>query len=440
MERRLRSVARRAGAGDLDGYLAHLRRDVAAREAFLDHMTINVSELFRNPERFAELEREVLPELLRTAAGGGLRAWSAGCSYGAEPYTIGVLLREAAPAGAHEILATDLDERMLARAREGRFEEADMRAVTPARRAAWFEPDGAGGVRARDELRRMMRVRRLDLLADRFPERQDLILCRNVVIYFTDDAKDRLYRRFLEALRPGGVLFVGATERVPRAEEMGWEKAGMFFYRRLAPPGEMGRLVWAGATAVRRRLRCAHQQAVPIRSASSCTRKRRVDWRIWTSRAPACTLTVAVSASSPTAGRSLPTPVPGRRPPRCRCTEPTPSVEPSAASTATTSGRAGCSVRRSMRSARLRAWSGSSSVPTTPAGSYPSRSSRWPTRGPSASPVERSVPTQAKATGRRSAPRAPSSRSSARARVASAAGSSRRTSQSAAISITPAAG
>jgi chemotaxis protein methyltransferase CheR len=237
MERRLRSVARRAGAGDLDGYLAHLRRDVAAREAFLDHMTINVSELFRNPERFAELEREVLPELLRTAAGGGLRAWSAGCSYGAEPYTIGVLLREAAPAGAHEILATDLDERMLARAREGRFEEADMRAVTPARRAAWFEPDGAGGVRARDELRRMMRVRRLDLLADRFPERQDLILCRNVVIYFTDDAKDRLYRRFLEALRPGGVLFVGATERVPRAEEMGWEKAGMFFYRCPAPPG-----------------------------------------------------------------------------------------------------------------------------------------------------------------------------------------------------------
>ncbi len=235
MERRLRSFARRVGAGDLDGYLAQLRRDVAAREAFLDHMTINVSELFRNPDRFGELEREVLPDLLRTAGRGGLRVWSAGCSYGAEPYTLGVLLREVAPAGAHEILATDLDERMLARAREGRFAEADMRAVTPSRRAAWFEPDGEGGVRARDELRRMMRVRRLDLLADRFPERQDLILCRNVVIYFTDEAKDRLYRRFLAALRPGGVLFVGATERVSRPEEMGWEKTGMFFYRRPGP-------------------------------------------------------------------------------------------------------------------------------------------------------------------------------------------------------------
>lgn len=236
MERRLRSFARRSGAGDLDAYLAHLRRDVTAREAFLDHMTINVSEMFRNPDRFAELEREVLPGLLRTTGRTGLRVWSAGCSYGAEPYTLAVLLKEAAPAGLHEITATDLDERMLARAREGRFAESDMRGVTQARRAAWFAPDPEGGVRASAELRRLMRFRRLDLLADRFPEGQDLILCRNVVIYFTDEAKDRLYRRFLAALRPGGVLFVGATERVGRSAEMGWEKQGMYFYRRPGGP------------------------------------------------------------------------------------------------------------------------------------------------------------------------------------------------------------
>jgi chemotaxis protein methyltransferase CheR len=236
MERRLRSFARRSGDGDLDAYLARLRRDVAAREAFLDHMTINVSELFRNPELFADLERDVLPDLLAGAGRRGLRVWSAGCSYGAEPYSLAVMLAEAAPGARHEILATDLDERMLARGREGRFSEPDMRSVAPARRARWFAPDDAGGVRAADALRRSIRFTRLDLLADRFPAAQDLILCRNVVIYFTEAAKARLYARFMEALRPGGVLFVGATERVTRAEQLGWEKQGMFFYRRPAGP------------------------------------------------------------------------------------------------------------------------------------------------------------------------------------------------------------
>ncbi|WP_217921563.1 CheR family methyltransferase [Miltoncostaea oceani] len=232
MERRLRSFARRSGDGDLDAYLERLRRDVAAREAFLDHMTINVSELFRNPERFAELERDILPGLVATAGRRGLKVWSAGCSYGAEPYSLGVLLAEADPGARHEITATDLDERVLARAREGRFTEADMRAVTRARRERWFRTEADGGVRADDALRRSIRFSRLDLLADRFPAGQDLILCRNVVIYFTEDAKERLYSRFLQALRPGGVLFVGATERIARSDELGWEKQGMFFYRR----------------------------------------------------------------------------------------------------------------------------------------------------------------------------------------------------------------
>lgn len=232
MERRLRSFARRSGDADLDAYLQRLRRDVAAREAFLDHMTINVSELFRNPERFTELERDILPGLTATAGRRGLKVWSAGCSYGAEPYSLGVMLAEADPTARHEITATDLDERVLARAREGRFAEADMRGVTRARRERWFRTEPDGSVRADASLRRSIRFARLDLLADRFPAGQDLILCRNVVIYFTEDAKERLYGRFLQALRPGGVLFVGATERIARAEELGWEKQGMFFYRR----------------------------------------------------------------------------------------------------------------------------------------------------------------------------------------------------------------
>ncbi|MEW6581952.1 MAG: protein-glutamate O-methyltransferase CheR [Actinomycetota bacterium] len=234
MERRLRSFAERHGCRDLDGYLALLRRDKDALDGFLDRMTINVSELFRNPERFTELAERHLPDLLARAP-GGLRAWSAGCSYGAEPYTLSLLLQEVAPGRRHEVIASDIDQVILAKARRGRFTEADVRSVTPERLRTWFTAgtDGDAPVyEAGERLKAIVRFRHHNLLEDRYPDRLDLIACRNVVIYFTDEAKDGIYRRFLQALKPGGVLFVGSTERVHRAEEMGWERAGTFFYRK----------------------------------------------------------------------------------------------------------------------------------------------------------------------------------------------------------------
>jgi chemotaxis protein methyltransferase CheR len=232
MERRLRSFARRSGHTDLDGYLTALKRDVAARSAFLDHMTINVSELFRNPERFQELEGRYIPDLLAGAKGRGLRVWSAGCSYGAEPYTLAILLKEAGPRLIHDLVATDLDETILARAREGYFTEADLQNVSPERRVRWFDPQPDGRLRAKPELRTMVRFGKLDLLKDPYPRTRDLILCRNVVIYFNDDAKERIYERFHEILQPGGTLFVGSTERVNDAARLGWERPGTFFYRK----------------------------------------------------------------------------------------------------------------------------------------------------------------------------------------------------------------
>ena len=107
-------------------------------------MTINVSELFRNPERFLELEQRVLPELLRSPT-TGLKLWSAGCSYGAEVYSLAVLANECAPHARHELHAYDIDERVLARARLGRFGSADMRNVTPQRRSRWFVEEALDG-------------------------------------------------------------------------------------------------------------------------------------------------------------------------------------------------------------------------------------------------------------------------------------------------------
>lgn len=232
MERRLRSFAERSGHRDLDEYLTQIRRDPAARRGFLDRMTINVSELFRNPERFAELERTRLPELV-AASPRGLRVWSAACSYGAEPYSLAILLREALPGGAHTVRATDIDRTILARAREGVFAPADMRNVSSSRRARWFAERADGTVQASPALRESVTFSRLDLLADRYPAGNDLILCRNVVIYFTADAKAQVYANLRAALRSGGILMVGSTESIADAERNGWEKAGTFFYRRV---------------------------------------------------------------------------------------------------------------------------------------------------------------------------------------------------------------
>lgn len=234
MERRLRSFAERQGLKDLDAYLVYLRGDKNGLASFLDRMTINVSELFRNPERFEDIEKTHFPQLLKESS-RGLRVWSAGCSYGAEPYTFSVILQELAPTLRHEIIASDLDDLIIAKAKRGRFTDADVRNVPKERLERWFEKvsdDGTNLYEANAKLKSLVKFRHHNLLDDRYPDGMDLIACRNVVIYFKDDAKQAIYERFLQALRPGGILFVGSTERVHRAEEMGWERAGTFFYRR----------------------------------------------------------------------------------------------------------------------------------------------------------------------------------------------------------------
>ncbi len=229
MERRLRATMERCGASTFQQYFSLLQRSTGLLDEFMDRVTINVSELFRNPEHFEVLRTAVLPRLLNKTR--HLRLWSAGCSCGAEAYTLAILLDESARDGKHSILATDIDDKMLARAREGLYQEHEVRSVSHARLIRYFER-APGGWRARDELKRMISFQRHDLLKDSFHSGFDLIVCRNVVIYFTDEAKSLLYQRFYSSLRPGGYLFVGGTERISGFGEMGYESAFPFFYRK----------------------------------------------------------------------------------------------------------------------------------------------------------------------------------------------------------------
>jgi len=231
MERRIRSFADRRGIAGLPEYLRALAADHDALEQFLDRMTINVSQLWRNPDQWARLEQVVLPELARR---GSIRAWSAGCSYGAEAYTLAAICKTVAPGCRLEIRGTDIDPRMVARAREGRFTAEDARTAARAGLERWFERDGDGW-RAKPELRMVTKFETGDLLRDTVPARSfDLILCRNVVIYFTEPVRDRLHELMANALRPGGYLMIGSSERVSAPAALDLESAHPFIYRKAA--------------------------------------------------------------------------------------------------------------------------------------------------------------------------------------------------------------
>ena len=230
MERRVRSWARRRGADSLAVYGERLRHDPDELDAFLDRVTINVSHLWRHEDQWESLRTDVLPPL---AALGRVRAWSAGCSYGAEAYTLAAVCRETAPGARVEIVGTDLDRRVVDRARVGVFSAEDARAAPDAALARHFEPTRSGGWRARPELQAMVRFEVGDLL--RMPidcDRYDLVLCRNTVIYFTEQVRDALHRRLVDALGSGGHLVIGTSERIVDLDGLGLERTHRFIYRK----------------------------------------------------------------------------------------------------------------------------------------------------------------------------------------------------------------
>jgi chemotaxis protein methyltransferase CheR len=229
MERRLRSYWARLGISKLTDALPRLRQDAAQLDDLLDRVTINVSQLWRHPDQWAHLERGLLAEL---AARGPVRAWSAGCSYGAEAYTLAAVCRDVIPKASVRILGTDIDHRMIARAKLGEFSEADARTAPRGAMERWFER-APGGWRAKEVIRAMTSFEVGDLLKlRRAASRYELIMCRNTVIYFADQIRDELHARFAHALRPGGVLIIGGTERITDAASLGLSPVHPFIYRK----------------------------------------------------------------------------------------------------------------------------------------------------------------------------------------------------------------
>ena len=240
MMRRLDSWLVRSGHSNWDDYLKLVTSDAKELSKFRDYLTINVSEFFRDQDRWNTLKSKVIPDLIKetnlkndASPKGSLKIWSAGCSNGSEPYSLGILLDEiTAMKSSHYILATDLDRSILTRARaRGPYTAEDTRNVSAEQRTRYFDPGGPPYY-VKETISKRVTFKEHNLLTDPFEKNFDLIVCRNVIIYFTQEAKAELYQKFHAALRPGGILFLGGTEIIPRPTDIGFINMGGSYYQK----------------------------------------------------------------------------------------------------------------------------------------------------------------------------------------------------------------
>ncbi|RFU65539.1 CheR family methyltransferase [Peribacillus glennii] len=229
MKRRLISLYEKKGYKSFGAYYQAIQKDSAALNEFLDRMTINVSEFYRNAKRWEVLEKKILPRLLSSSR--KLKIWSAACSTGEEPYTIAMVLSNLVSLSQIEIQATDIDENVLARAKMGVYPARSLNEVPGHMKAKYFIKEG-DFYKVADEIKRTVTFKKQNLLADRFDSGFDLIVCRNVLIYFTEEAKHTLYNKFSESLKEDGVFFVGSTEQIFNPASYQFDTEDTFFYKK----------------------------------------------------------------------------------------------------------------------------------------------------------------------------------------------------------------
>lgn len=230
MKRRIDTLIAKNKIVGYEKYVQALKTDKVLFEEFVNYLTINVSEFYRNPDQWEILEREVIPELIQKF-GKNLKIWSAACSTGDEPYSLVMALSRQIPLSQIRIIATDIDKQVIAKARTGLYNEKSIAGVPQDLRQRYFRQIGSS-YQISDEIKKRVEFREHNLLKDTYPADCDLIVCRNVLIYFTDEAKEEIYRKFFKALHTGGDLFIGSTEQILTYKEIGYSRKNSFFYEK----------------------------------------------------------------------------------------------------------------------------------------------------------------------------------------------------------------
>lgn len=224
LDRCVITAARRAGVGSIGDYYRILRQertDSTVWDKLISDITVGETYFFRNLAHFDALRQHILPDLINQYRSvRRLRIWSAGCSSGEEPYSLAILLRELLPDIDQWnifILATDINRKVMARARKGHYGNWSFRETNPTIKSCYFTPLG-NLYELTHRVKKMVTFTYLNLVEDAYPSlptntnAMDLILCRNVTIYLPETRARKMAERFYRSLAPEGHLIVGAAE------------------------------------------------------------------------------------------------------------------------------------------------------------------------------------------------------------------------------------
>jgi len=231
MKRRIETLIRKHKIDGYDDFVTALRTDKDLFEEFVNYLTINVSEFYRNPDQWEQLDKVFIPELI-SKFGENLRIWSAACSTGDEPYSLVMALSRHLPLNKIRITATDLDKQVIAQAKTGLYLEKSLAGVPKDLKEKYFTKVG-NSYQISDQIKSRVEFKEHNLLKDRYFDRCHLIVCRNVLIYFTDDAKEDIYKKFNTSLVDNGLLFIGSTEQIMNHRDLGYERRNSFYYEKV---------------------------------------------------------------------------------------------------------------------------------------------------------------------------------------------------------------
>lgn len=233
VQSRLMKRIRKLGIGSFTEYLDLIEKHTESDEflSFVDVLTTNKTNFFRENKHFEFIKDEILPY----SAGKNLKWWSAGCSTGEEPITTVITLLEAQKQykwNSAKILATDISRDVIKVAKEGVYTQNKIVDIPPALRNKYFTDLGQGNYRVNEAVRKLITYGRLNL-TDKWPLKGgfQVIMCRNVMIYFNRQTQEDIVRKFHGLLEPGGYLFLGHSESIP-AQALGFNNVAPATYRK----------------------------------------------------------------------------------------------------------------------------------------------------------------------------------------------------------------
>lgn len=230
MKRRIDALIAKHKIDGYKNYIDVISKDKEKFDEFVDYITINVSEFYRNPEQWKLLKEKVFPHLISNF-GKELKIWSAACSTGDEPYSLVMALSEFVPLDKIKIIATDINDLVIEKAQIGLYSEKSIANVPEQMKKEYFTKNG-NFYQISDKIKKCVTFKEHNLLKDPFEKGCHMIVCRNVLIYFTEEAKDEVFKKYYDSLQENGVLFIGSTEQIIGYRDMGYKRMDSFFYQK----------------------------------------------------------------------------------------------------------------------------------------------------------------------------------------------------------------